>query len=358
MAASRTLKRDGQDDGTELTGFNAWSPVKVLEQHSEKSLVVSHPYAYIGDYVLPITLSADIAAEVTGYEQRQMAERERLDKETRDALEGLAPTSDSPVDEEFGQRRRKGPPVAMKSNGIGTNGASLSANGGGSGASTPSRRSSIARLRRQERQLDWIIQLRDKLQPSAEMGWYVVVVDDEERKLDEDYEPYEPEYIEIFPSKQQNSERSPSQAGMPQLGAGSQLGADDARSRTGGVESALSTRSRTDSELVNTSGKPRQTLGKRRGSVARLRGLFRLKEKQKVEKETKWEGAAEWEKMQRKQREQADNSAVKQPFPPGWEKSERSGNLSPMSANFSRPVTGNSNMERPGTAMRLSMVGE
>lgn len=357
MAASRTLKRDGQDDGTQLTGFNAWSPVKVLEQHSEKSLVVSHPYAYIGDYVLPITLSADVAAEVMAYEERKHVERERLEKETRDALEGFAPTSDSPVDEELGQRRRKGPPVAMKSDGNGTNGALLSANGGGgSGASTPSRRPSIARLRRQERQLDWITQLRDKLQPSAEMGWYVVVVDDEERKLDGDYEPYEPEYIEIFPSKQK-SEKSPSQAGTCQLVAASQIGADDARSRTGGAESALSSRSRTDNELRDTSNTTQHTLGKRRGSVARLRGLFGLKEKQRTEKETKWEGAAEWEKMQRKQREQADNSAVKQPFPPGWEKSERSGNLSPLSANFVRPVTGNSIMERPATG-RLSRLRE
>ena len=354
VSASRTLKREGVDDGTQLTGFNAWSPIKVLEQHSEKSLVVSHPYAYIGDYVLPITLSADIAEEMIAYEQRARTERERLEKDTRDALDGFAPTSDTPPTEENGLRKRKGPPVAMKLNG---NGAATP-NGPGSGSSSPSRQPSISRLRRQERQLDWISQLRDKLQPSAEMGWYVVVVDDEERKLDDDYVPYEPEYIEVFPSKQAEKNGSPKggEAGPEKF-----TGADAERARTGGVDSALSSRSRTESELLKDNGDAsQQTLGKRRGSVARLRGLFGIKEKQRQEKESKWEGAAEWEKMQRKQREQADSSSIKQPFPPGWEKTDRKGNESPLS-NFSRPGTGNTEkggyIERPGMATgRLSKL--
>lgn len=366
VAASRTLKRDGQDDGSQLTGFNAWSAVKVLEQHSEKSLVVSHPYAYIGDYVLPITLSADIAAEMAAYEQRQGAEREQIEQQTRAALDTSVPGSDSPPDGETGQRKRKGPPVAMKANGNGVaNGSGKNTpNGGTSGSSTPSRRPSIARIRRQERQLDWISQLRDKLQPTAEMGWYVVVVDDEERALDEDYEPYEPEYIEIFPSKKVEAEaaskRQAEGTKTPTGAAGS--GKDDSRAQTSGANSALSSRSRTESELLDSgnSDAPRKSLGKRRNSVARLRGLFGLKEKQRVEKENKWEGAVEWEKMQRKQREQAGTD-VKQPFPPGWEKNEKGGHDRAQSVNFSRPGTGstekNGYVERPETATgRLSKL--
>lgn len=368
VTASRTLKRDGQDDGSQLTGFNAWSAVKVLEQHSEKSLVVSHPYAYIGDYVLPITLSADIAAEIAAYEQRQRAEREQIEQATRAAFDTSVPGTDSPHDGETGQRKRKGPPVALRANGNGVSHANDSGrntfNGGDSGSSTPSRRPSIARLRRQERQLDWISQLRDKLQPTAEMGWYVVVVDDEERALDEDYEPYEPEYIEVFPSKKAETEAAAKKQAegtkTPTSATGG--GKDDSRAQTSGANSALSSRSRTESELLENgnSDAPRKSLGKRRNSVARLRGLFGLKEKQRVEKENKWEGAAEWEKMQRKQREQA-GSDVKQPFPPRWEKNEKGGHDRAQSVNFSRPGTGNTEkdgyVERPGAATgRLSKL--
>lgn len=331
----------------------------MLEQHSERSLVVSHPYAYIGDYVLPITLSADIAAEMAAYEQRQRAEREQIEQQTRAAFDTLVPETHSPYDGETGQRKRKGPPVAMKANGNGiTSGSGRNTpNGGTSGSSTPSRRPSIARIRRQERQLDWISQLRDKLQPTAEMGWYVVVVDDEERALDDDYEAYEPEYIEIFPSKKAEAEAAAKKQaeGTKTPTSATSSGKDGSRAQTSGANSALSSRSRTGSELLDNdnSEPPRKSLGKRRNSVARLRGLFGLKEKQRVEKDNKWEGAAEWEKMQRKQREQAGTD-VKQPFPPGWEKNEKGGHDRAQSVNVPRPGTGNTEksgyVERPGTA--------
>lgn len=337
-----------------------------MEQHSEKSLVVSHPYAYIGDYVLPITLSADIAAEMAAYEQIQRAEREQIEQQARAAFDTSVPGTDSHG--ETGQRKRKGPPVAMKANGNGVSNGNGSGrdtpNGGNSGSSTPSRRPSIARLRRQERQLDWVSQLRDKLQPTAEIGWYIVVVDDEERALDEDYEPYEPEYIEIFPFQKAEAEAAAKKQseGMKTPTSATGSGKDDARAQTSGTNSALSSRSRTESELLDNGNPdaPRKSLGKRRNSVARLRGLFGLKEKQRAEKENKWEGAAEWEKMQRKQREQAGTD-VKQPFPPGWEKIEKGGHDRAQSVNFSRPGTGNTEKGgyevRPGTAAgRLSKL--
>ncbi len=300
----------------------------MLEQHSERSLIVSQPHAYIGDYILPISLSADIGAEIQVYEERARGEKERLEKESKDAIEAAHAVAQKPAEnaeEVVEERKRKGPPVSMRTP-------------TGSGTSTPSRRPSMSKLRREERWLDWICQLRDKLQPNAQMGWYVVVVDDEVRETDEDYVPYEPEYIEVFPSTKAAESRAAT--ATPDNGKGSAL----SHSISGGLNN------HPISEVASSAASPTPDSGrntaKRRSSVSKLRGVFGLKEKQRMEKESGWEGKKEWEKMQRKQRQDAQNTG-KQLNTPTFQ-----------FANFSRPSVNSSrpSSARGGVAGKLSKL--
>ncbi|OBT66174.1 hypothetical protein VE03_05094 [Pseudogymnoascus sp. 23342-1-I1] len=100
--------------------FNAWSPVKLLEQHDPLNPAISEPYAYVGDALVRISLSADIGAEIAAYESRQGCQRE--------------------------------------------------------GAS-------VSELRRLEREEGWIGKLAGKLEPKQNVGWFVVVCGDEERSF-------------------------------------------------------------------------------------------------------------------------------------------------------------------------------
>ncbi|KFY20074.1 hypothetical protein V493_07751, partial [Pseudogymnoascus sp. VKM F-4281 (FW-2241)] len=100
--------------------FNAWSPVKLLEQHDPLAPAISEPYAYVGDALVPISLSADIGAEIAAYESRQGFRRE--------------------------------------------------------GAS-------VGELRRLEREEGWIGKLAGKLEPKERLGWFIVVCGDEERSF-------------------------------------------------------------------------------------------------------------------------------------------------------------------------------
>ncbi|ELR08605.1 hypothetical protein GMDG_03296 [Pseudogymnoascus destructans 20631-21] len=100
--------------------FNAWSPVKLLEQHDILAPAISEPYAYVGDALVRISLSADIGAEIAAYESRQGCRRE--------------------------------------------------------GAS-------IGELRRLGREEGWIGKLAGHLEPKERVGWFVVVCGDEERSF-------------------------------------------------------------------------------------------------------------------------------------------------------------------------------
>ena len=94
------------------------------------------------------------------------------------------------------RRREQGERVAAAAaaaQGTGTGGPPVSFNGqsgagGGAGGNRLRSRMSVSELRRAERQIDWIEKLRDKLQPNAVVGWYVVVCDDEERRIEEEDE--------------------------------------------------------------------------------------------------------------------------------------------------------------------------
>ncbi|KAL5348455.1 hypothetical protein ACLOAV_006938 [Pseudogymnoascus australis] len=100
--------------------FNAWSPVKLLEQHDPLNPAISEPYAYVGDALVRISLSADIGAEIAAYESRQ-------------------------------GHRKEG--------------------------------ASMGELRRLEREEGWIGKLAGKLEPKENVGWFVVVCGDEERSF-------------------------------------------------------------------------------------------------------------------------------------------------------------------------------
>jgi hypothetical protein len=138
--------RQGSDGQRKALRFNDWSVVKLLEQYdpSEESNP-SQPYAYVADYIVPVTLSLDIGAEMAAYEEKQRAEAQQL----------LSPTVSSPQ-------------PAPSSNG--TSGA----------ASTGL---SEREMKRKSRRLGWFEKLRDQLAKTESIGWYVVVCGDEERMV-------------------------------------------------------------------------------------------------------------------------------------------------------------------------------
>jgi hypothetical protein len=102
--------------------FNDWSMVKLLEQYDPADESVgSQPYAYVADYIVPVVLSTDVAAEMDAYDEHQRAE---ASPPGEPGLSGLE------------MRRCQG----------------------------------------------WFEKMRDKLQKDAAIGWYVVVCGDEERE--------------------------------------------------------------------------------------------------------------------------------------------------------------------------------
>jgi hypothetical protein len=139
--------------------FNDWSAVKLLEQYDpDDESIASQPFAYVADFVVPVSLSVDIAAEMAMYEERQRAEAQPV----------LSP--------ELSQGAP--PPNGDSTSATGSNGTS--GNLGGGAASTGL---SERDLRRKSRRLGWFEKLRDQLQKEATIGWYVVVCGDEERDI-------------------------------------------------------------------------------------------------------------------------------------------------------------------------------
>jgi hypothetical protein len=125
--------------------FNDWSAVKLLEQYDPNDMtIVSQPYAYVGDYMVEISLGVSIAEEMAKYETKIKDEEGPL----------------SPV----------------------TPGTSSTPAVGGDLAS-PNRSASMSMrdMRRKSRRLGWFEKLRDSLQKGEDIGWHVVVCGDEER---------------------------------------------------------------------------------------------------------------------------------------------------------------------------------
>lgn len=110
---------------------------------------------------MPVALAADVGAEMAAYETRRREGAERV-AEAAAAVAGQGQGS-------------TGPPVSFNA-------------GAGAGTNRLRSRMSVSELRRAERQVDWIEKLRDKLQANAVVGWYVVVCDDEERRVEEEDE--------------------------------------------------------------------------------------------------------------------------------------------------------------------------
>lgn len=138
--------RRGSDGQRKASRFNDWSVVKLLEQYDpNEESNPSQPYAYVADYIVPVTLSLDIGAEMASYEEKQCAEAQPL----------LSPTTPSL------------PPV-IPSNG--TSGALPTG-------------LSEREMKRKSRRLGWFEKLRDQLAKTESIGWYVVVCGDEERMV-------------------------------------------------------------------------------------------------------------------------------------------------------------------------------
>jgi hypothetical protein len=139
--ASGRQGNDGQGRGFK---FNDWSVVKLLEQYDpNEESNPSQPYAYVADYIVPVTLSLDIGAEMAAYEEKQRAEAQPL----------LSPT------------------ISSSQPATSTNGTSGTAPTG----------LSEREIKRKSRRLGWIEKLRDQLAKTESVGWYVVVCGDEER---------------------------------------------------------------------------------------------------------------------------------------------------------------------------------
>ncbi|KAI0097413.1 hypothetical protein F4776DRAFT_535182 [Hypoxylon sp. NC0597] len=115
----------------ESVPFNDWSVVKFLEEFDPSDLtVVSGPWAYVADYVVRVDTSVSVAEEISRYEARMKTE-------------SYKPMSGS-SDEE-----------GRKINTLGN------------------------------KKAGWLEQLRDQLQRTESIRWYVVVCGDEERSARE-----------------------------------------------------------------------------------------------------------------------------------------------------------------------------
>lgn len=111
--------------------FNDWSAVKLLEQYDPDDMdAVSQPHAYVGDYMMEVSLGVSLTEEMAKYEARVKGEEDLL---------------------------------------------------GSASAGTLGDGMSAREFRRKSRRLGWLEKLRDGLQKGADIGWFVVVVGDEER---------------------------------------------------------------------------------------------------------------------------------------------------------------------------------
>ena len=138
--------RKGSDRQRKPLRFNDWSVVKLLEQYDpDDESNPSQPYAYVADYIVPVTLSLDIEAEMAAYEEKQHAEVQPL----------LSP---------------------------GTVNAQPTASSNGT-SGTASTGLSEREMKRKSRRLGWFEKLRDQLAKTESIGWYVVVCGDEERTV-------------------------------------------------------------------------------------------------------------------------------------------------------------------------------
>lgn len=136
----------GSDRQKKALRFNEWSVVKLLEQYDPgDESNPSQPYAYVADFMVPVTLSLDIGAEMAAYEESQRAEAQPL----------LSPAAANPQ-------------PAVSSN--------------GNSATVPSSLSE-REMKRKSRRLGWFEKLRDQLAKTETIGWYVVVCGDEERAV-------------------------------------------------------------------------------------------------------------------------------------------------------------------------------
>jgi hypothetical protein len=127
--------------------FNDWSVVKLVEQYDPDDMTaVSQPYAYVGDYMVEVTLGASLTDEMAKYESKLKGD---------DAPMSMPVTPASP-----------GTPATPGTGNVGDiNSPAISAR----------------EFRRKSRRLGWFEKLRDGLQKGEEIGWFVVVCGDEER---------------------------------------------------------------------------------------------------------------------------------------------------------------------------------
>ncbi|KAH7384968.1 hypothetical protein BKA64DRAFT_154260 [Cadophora sp. MPI-SDFR-AT-0126] len=133
--------------------FNDWSAVKLVEQHDPDDLgSVSQPYAYVADYMIEVPLGVSITEEIARYEAKKLEEESPLSVPSTPATPGDTTNTNTST----GTGNEKG------------------------GLSTPPL--SAREIRRKSRRLGWFEKLRDGLQKGEEIGWFVVVCGDEERK--------------------------------------------------------------------------------------------------------------------------------------------------------------------------------
>lgn len=119
--------------------FNDWSAVKLVEQHDPDDLAsVSQPYAYVADYMIEVPLGVSITEEMAKYDAKMK----------EDEVPGT-PGSNCGNDKEGGLHT---PPLSARE------------------------------IRRRSRRMGWFEKLRDGLQKGEDIGWFVVVCGDEERK--------------------------------------------------------------------------------------------------------------------------------------------------------------------------------
>ncbi|KAH7312949.1 hypothetical protein BKA65DRAFT_516966 [Rhexocercosporidium sp. MPI-PUGE-AT-0058] len=120
--------------------FNDWSAVKLVEQHDPDDLeTVSQPYAYVADYMVEIPLGVSITEEMAKY-----------DAKMKEGEVPLTPSTPSNGSSDKGELHT--PPLSARE------------------------------IRRRSRRLGWFEKLRDGLQKGEDIGWFVVVCGDEERK--------------------------------------------------------------------------------------------------------------------------------------------------------------------------------
>jgi hypothetical protein len=102
----------------------------------------------------------------------------------------------------------------------------------------------MSELRKASRQLDWLTQLRDSLEPSSAIGWHIVVCDDEVRSYKSP--PSQPipegEVVDIYSDDEtvdENADGRDSRASR-----GRERGRDEGAGKGGGIREFLRGRSK------------------------------------------------------------------------------------------------------------------